>query len=116
MNNTKILKKISRLLTLKLCLLYSHSPDKIIAINCLKRLIKAGYIILLAAMLLQITGCATFLGGVKDDCQRNKAYTPNNHRQIRWGFVVADIIFWLPGLGFDFLDGKIYRHCANYKK
>lgn len=64
---------------------------------------KKSLLILCSAILL--SSCATVLGG-------KKTLKPNEDepkRKVRWGYVVADVLLFPPGLIIDFAAGTIYR-------
>jgi predicted small secreted protein len=70
--------------------------------------IKLICIILFTAVVLN--SCATILAGSVSDCQRTKPLPGKPSREIRVGYLIADIIF-SPIWAVDFLTGAIYRPC-----
>lgn len=69
----------------------------------ISELMKKALIVIVLAIMCQ--SCATVLGGRKT----LKPAPGDPPRKIRWGFVVADVLFFPPGLLIDFAVGTIYR-------
>ena len=65
--------------------------------------------ILCLVALLTMQSCATILGGQKTDHQRHPAQCDQPRRQLRAGFIIADLILFPPGLIIDLLTKKIYK-------
>lgn len=64
---------------------------------------------MMLSMVLSFTSCATILGGKIDKCQ-----SPDQApRQVRTGYLIADVIFGLIPLGVDFLTNAIYKPCQE---
>ena len=61
-------------------------------------------------LLLEISSCATIVGGQVTDSQRRKPLPGEQARQIKVGALVADAFFF-GGLGIliDFATGAIYK-------
>jgi len=67
---------------------------------------------LLLFILFSLSSCATILGGRVSECQRTKPLPGKPSREIRVGYLIADIIFspfWI----VDFATGAIYKPCTN---
>ena len=73
-------------------------------------------VIFLSLVVLSFSSCATVLGGQKTDHQRNKAQCGEPRRQLRVGMIVADLLFFPPGLIIDFATKKIYKPFPNSQK
>ena len=58
---------------------------------------------------LSMTNCATILGGPVTASQKQKPAPGQQQRQVRAGWLVADIILFMPGLIVDFATGAIYK-------
>lgn len=68
--------------------------------------------IVLVAMTLLLSGCATILGGQITECQRTKPLPGQPSREVRAGFLIVDIIFLaIPFTVVDFITGAIYKPC-----
>lgn len=67
------------------------------------------YKLFFIAMMVTMTSCATVLGGQKTDHQANKPECGEPRRQIRVGFVIANLLLFPPGLILDFATEKIYK-------
>lgn len=63
-----------------------------------------------------ISGCATILGGKVSDCQRTHPAPGKPDRAIRGAALIADIIFFPPGIMVDFVTGAIFKPCEQDKK
>ncbi len=61
-------------------------------------------------LLLEMSSCATIVGGQVTDSQRRKPLPGEQARQIKVGALVADALFF-GGLGIliDFATGAIYK-------
>ena len=64
---------------------------------------------LVAILAFQLTGCATVLGGPITAAQKTKPAPGQQQREVRVGWLIADIILLLPGLIVDFATGAIYK-------
>lgn len=53
--------------------------------------------------------CATILGGPITESQKRKPAPGEPQREVRAWWLVADIIFFLPGTIVDFATGAIYK-------
>ena len=64
----------------------------------------------LAVMTLQMTSCATIVGGQITESQRRKPAPGEPSRQVKVGALVADVVFF-GGIGIivDFATGAIYK-------
>ena len=64
----------------------------------------------LFVLLLQITSCATIVGGQVTESQRKKPLPGETSRQIKVGALLADAFFF-GGIGLivDFATGAIYK-------
>jgi len=58
---------------------------------------------------MMLPSCATILGGKLTDCQKQKPSTGS--RQVRVGFLVADLFFGVVPLVVDFATGAVYKPC-----
>ncbi len=65
--------------------------------------------IVIGFLALQMTGCATILGGPVSSSQKQKPAPGQQQREVRVGWLIADIILFLPGLIVDFATGAIYK-------
>ena len=72
----------------------------------MKKIFKKVLIVFLA---LQMTGCATILGGPISASQKQKPAPGQQQRDVQVGWLIADIILFLPGLIVDFATGAIYK-------
>lgn len=61
-------------------------------------------------LILELTSCATLVGGQVTESQRRKPLPGEQSRQIRVGALIADAVFF-GGLGIliDFATGAIYK-------
>ena len=61
-------------------------------------------------LILELTSCATIVGGQVTESQRRKPLPGEQSRQIRVGALIADAVFF-GGLGIliDFASGAIYK-------
>ena len=66
-------------------------------------------LLLIAFLALQMTGCATILGGPVTASQKQKPAPGQQQREVRVGWLIADIILFVPGLIVDFATGAIYK-------
>jgi hypothetical protein len=64
----------------------------------------------LAVLTLQMTSCATIVGGQITESQRRKPAPGEPSRQIKVGALIADAVFF-GGIGIivDFATGAIYK-------
>ena len=64
----------------------------------------------LLVLMLEITSCATIVGGQVTDSQRRKPLPGEQSRQIKVGALIADAFFF-GGVGIliDFATGAIYK-------
>jgi uncharacterized protein YceK len=65
--------------------------------------------IIIGFLAIQMTGCATILGGPITASQKQKPAPGQQQREVRVGWLIADIILLLPGLIVDFATGAIYK-------
>jgi hypothetical protein len=65
-----------------------------------------------AIVAIAFSSCATILGGRIDSCQSTPPSKSGNPRQVRAGYLIADVIFGLVPLGVDFLTTAIYKPCS----
>ncbi len=72
-------------------------------------------IVLILAMAITFSSCATVFGGPVDDCQLKKPAEGENARQIRVGALIADLVLFWPATIIDFTTGAIYRPCSAYE-
>lgn len=72
----------------------------------MKRILKTIVIVVLA---LNISSCATLFGGPITATQKQKPATGQQQRDVRIGWLIADIILFLPSLIVDFATGAIYQ-------
>jgi hypothetical protein len=67
-------------------------------------------VILVAVMYLNVTSCATIVGGQVTTYQRTKPKAGEPQRQIKMVPLLCDIFFWGgAGLLVDFATGAIYK-------
>jgi len=64
-------------------------------------------VLFLAIMIL--SSCATILGGKVTESQRTKPAPGQPQREVRAGFLILDILLFVPGLIVDFATGAIYK-------
>ena len=64
----------------------------------------------LLVLMLEITSCATIVGGQVTESQRRKPLPGEQSRQIKVGALIADAVFF-GGVGIliDFATGAIYK-------
>lgn len=65
---------------------------------------------------LLLSSCATVLGGQKTDHQAHKPQSGEPKRQLRIGFIIADLVLCPPCLIVDFVTKKIYKPEARASK
>lgn len=65
--------------------------------------------LLCLSLLFSTTGCATILGGPISSSQKTKPAPGQQQRDVRVGWLIADIILFAPGLIVDFATGAIYK-------
>ncbi len=56
-----------------------------------------------------LMSCATILGGPITASQKRKPGDGESQRKVRVGWLIADIILFLPGTIVDFATGAIYK-------
>jgi len=64
-------------------------------------------VLFLAIMIL--SSCATILAGKVTESQRTKPAPGQPQREVRAGFLILDILLFVPGLIVDFATGAIYK-------
>lgn len=72
----------------------------------MKKLCKTALILF---MTINLTGCATILGGPITASQKTKPAPGQPQREVRPLWLIADIILFLPGTIVDFATGAIYK-------
>ena len=72
----------------------------------IKRIFKTITIIVLC---LSISSCATLFGGPVTASQKTKPAAGQQQREVRVGWLIADIVLFLPSLIVDFATGAIYK-------
>lgn len=65
--------------------------------------------LLCLSLLFSTTGCATVLGGTISSSQKTKPAPGQQQRDVRVGWLIADILLFAPGLIVDFATGAIYK-------
>ncbi len=65
--------------------------------------------LLCLSLLFSATGCATILGGPISSSQKTKPAPGQQQRDVRVGWLIADILLFAPGLIVDFATGAIYK-------
>jgi len=60
-----------------------------------------------------LSSCATVFGGRITEAQRTRPAEGEPTRKIRAVPLIADILFFLPGLAVDFITGAIYKPDGN---
>jgi len=74
------------------------------------RKIKILLMALLIAVIFVSTSCATILGGRRTAYQKTKPLAGQPQRELRWGFLITDILLGCPVcLVVDFATGAIYQ-------
>ena len=73
-------------------------------------------LIAVAAMLQCMSSCATVLGGKIDTCQRTPPAPGQPMREVRSGALIADMIFFPPGIFIDFMTCAIFKPCGQEPK
>jgi hypothetical protein len=74
----------------------------------MKKVIKL--VIFGSLVIVTLNSCATILGGSVSECQRTKPLPGKPSREIRVGYLIADIIFspfWI----VDLATGAIFKPC-----
>ena len=66
-------------------------------------------LIVIGIIAFSMTGCATVFGGQITAYQKRKPAPGEQQRQVRVGYLVADIIVFLPSTVVDFATGAIYK-------
>ncbi|MBN2639940.1 MAG: hypothetical protein JXR65_12730 [Bacteroidales bacterium] len=72
----------------------------------MKNILKTIAVITLA---LSITSCATLFGGEVTPYQKTKPAPGQPQREVRVGFLIADIVVFPLSLVVDFATGAIYK-------
>jgi hypothetical protein len=68
--------------------------------------------IILVALTLLLSSCATILGGQITECQRTKPAPGKPSREVRVGYLIVDIILLaVPFTLVDFITCAIYKPC-----
>lgn len=70
----------------------------------------------LVSLMLMMTSCATVLGGKVGPCQRTPPAKGQPMREIRAGALIADFLFFPPGIFIDFVTGAIFKPCGDDRK
>jgi hypothetical protein len=65
--------------------------------------------LLCLSLFFSTTGCATVLGGPISSSQKTKPAPGQQQRDVRVGWLIADILLFAPGLIVDFATGAIYK-------
>jgi hypothetical protein len=65
--------------------------------------------LLIAAITISFSSCATVFGGKVTEYQRTKPAAGEPTRKIRAGAMIADILLFWPGLIVDFATAAIYK-------
>jgi len=73
------------------------------------RKVKIQFLALLFLSIIMLPSCATILGGKVTESQRIKPAPGQPQREVRVGFLIADILLFVPGLIVDFATGAIYK-------
>ena len=69
-------------------------------------------IVVLAFLVVMILpSCATIFGGTVTECQRTKPAPGQPQREVRAGYLVLDILLFVPSVIVDFATGAIYKPC-----
>lgn len=69
---------------------------------------KPALLLLLAVSMLS-TSCATVFGGKVNSYQRTKPKEGEPQRRVRVGALIADVLLFWPGTIVDFATGAIYK-------
>jgi hypothetical protein len=65
-------------------------------------------------LFLQVTSCATIMGGQVTAYQKTKPAPGQPQREVKIGPLICDVIFWGGGgLIVDFATGAIYKPAPN---
>jgi len=63
-------------------------------------------------IVLALSSCATvFVAGKATECQRIKPAEGQPQREVRIGWLIADLLLFWPGLIVDFATAEIYKPC-----
>jgi len=62
-------------------------------------------------IVLALSSCATVFVAGKATCQRTKPALGQPQREVRVGWLIADILLFTPALIVDFATCKIYKPC-----
>jgi len=76
-------------------------------------IIRFSLIAIFAVIVFLTPSCATVFGGKVTECQRKKPAAGEPARPVRAVALIANIIFFWPGLIVDFATGAIYKPCAK---
>ena len=60
-----------------------------------------------------LNSCATVFGGRVDDCQRTKPAPGQPSRKVRPVALIANILFFWPGVIVDLATHQIYKPCGK---
>ena len=66
-------------------------------------------VIAIVFITIMMSSCATVLGGPITAEQKRKPAPGEQQREVRVVALIADIIFFMPGLIVDFATGAIYK-------
>jgi hypothetical protein len=67
--------------------------------------------LLIAAIAITFTSCATVFGGRVNECQRTKPAPGQPGRQVRAVPLIANILLFWPGIAVDFITRAAYKPC-----
>ncbi|MEO8085827.1 MAG: hypothetical protein ABI763_03350 [Bacteroidota bacterium] len=73
-------------------------------------------VIAFAYMLVSFSSCATVFGGKVGTCQRTPPAPGQEMRKVRTGALIADIVFFPPGIFIDFMTCAIFKPCDDVAK
>jgi hypothetical protein len=68
--------------------------------------------LLIAVIVFFFASCATVFGGKVGECQRSKPKAGQPSRAIRPVPLIANILFFWPGIAVDFATCAAYKPCA----
>lgn len=73
-------------------------------------------VVMIAVLYMNITSCATIVGGQVSSYQRTKPKEGEPQRQVKIGALICDVFFWGgAGLVVDFATGAIYKNQETKK-
>jgi len=75
----------------------------------MKKMCKLILISLTLSIMIFSSSCATILGGKITSCQTQK----DSPKQVRVGYLIADIVLGLVPLVVDFITNAIYKPCET---